>query len=163
MGCLLVIGLGSLTAAALYFIGYKEWVFIALGVLWFGALVFSFLFGHRGFGGGPRTDVQIVLAGALIAGMIIIPKYNEQKPCNQAQAALRNLATAEKEYFSQHNAYTRNIDLLKFEKSPHVMIIMLRVDEQSFAASSSHDACLEDNGKEPRLFFWDSLRGGMLK
>lgn len=162
MGCLLVIGLGSLTAAALYFIGYKEWVFITLGVLWVCALVFSFLFGHRGFGGGPRTDVQIVLAGVFIAVAIIIPKYNEQKPCNQAQAALRNLATAEKEYFSQHNAYTKNIGLLKFEKSPQVLIIMLRADEQSFAASASHDACLEDNSKEAKLFFWDSSRGGML-
>lgn len=161
MGCLIVVILGSLTAAAIYFIGYKEWVFIALGALWLGALVFSFLFGHRGFGGGPRTDLQIVLAGAFIAAMLIIPEYHEQKPCNQARTALKNLAAAEREYFSQHRTYTNDIGLLNIKQNPQVTIIMLRADEQSFVASSSHDLCYEDDRKEPKLFFWDSLRGGM--
>lgn len=160
MGCLIVIVLGVLTTAAIYFVGYKEWVFIALGALWLGALVFSFLFGHRGFGGGPRTDLQIVLAGAFIAAMIIIPKYHEQQPCNQARNALKNLAAAEKEYYSRNGTYTKNIDLLNFEKNPQVLIIMLRADEQSFVASSSHDLCYADNSKESKLFFWDSSRGG---
>ena len=51
MGCLLVLILGGVSAAAIYFLGYSNWVLIILGVLWLAATVYSFIFGHRGFGG----------------------------------------------------------------------------------------------------------------
>jgi hypothetical protein len=109
MGFLVVIVLGGVTAAAIYFIGYKAWVFIVLGVLWLAALVVSLVFGHRGFGGGPRTDLLIVIAGFFITAAIVIPRYNAQKPCYQGQIALRKLVNAENEYFSTHKIYTISV------------------------------------------------------
>jgi hypothetical protein len=160
MGCLFVIVLGGLTAAAIYFIGYKAWVFIVLGILWIAALVVSLVKGHRGFGGGPRTDLQIVIAGAFIAAAIIIPRYNAQKPCYQLKDALRKLDIAEREYYKKYSTYTSDIGSLNMKRNPAVRVEILKGDMQSFAATASHPQCDENRDGRPDVIIWDSATGG---
>src|SRR5574340_269473 len=117
MGCLLVLVLAGVSAAATYFWGYSNWVLIVLGVLWLAATVYSFIFGHRGFGGGPRTDLLIVIAGMCITAAIIIPKRETQKPCNQPKIALRKLADAENKYFAEHKTFTKDLQLLQIGRA----------------------------------------------
>lgn len=130
-------------------------------MLWLAALAVSLVKGHRRFGGGPRTDLQIVIAGAFITAAIIIPKYNAQKPCNQARIALRKLVETENEYFSGHKTFTTNINLLNFKQNPHFYIIIPKGDENSFAAAVSHLSCDENKDGTPDVLMWDSARGGL--
>lgn len=160
MGCLFVILLGALSAAAFHFIGYPDWLLIALGLLWLAALVFSALRGHVGFGGHGNTDLQIVLVGMFIAAAIILPKYAAQKHCDQAKAALRELAQAEAQYFATHKAYTADLASLKLASDPNIQVSVTRADERSFNATASHQLCSKKDGS-PELFVWDSSREGM--
>ena len=160
MGCPVVLVLGGVSAGTIFIFGYKLWVMVLLGLLWLCALVFSAVAGHRGFGGHGNTDLQIVIAGVFIAAAIVIPHYNEQKPCNQAKTALKNFADAENEYFSKHKAYTTELPLLDLKQNPEVYIMILKGDERSFAATASHASCSNKNGK-PEVFMWDSARGGL--
>jgi len=66
MGCLLVLVLAGAAAAMTYFFGYPLWVMVVLGSLWLAAVVYSAIFGHRGFGGKGNTDLNIVIAGMFI-------------------------------------------------------------------------------------------------
>ncbi len=50
MGCLFVIVLAGISAALPFFFGYPFWVLIVLGSLWLAVVIFSAIFGHRGFG-----------------------------------------------------------------------------------------------------------------
>ena len=102
MGCLLVLVLAGVSAGTIYFFGYPLWVMVVLGLLWLAAALYSAIFGHRGFGGGPRTDLLIVIAGAGITAAVIIPQLEAQKPCNQVRTALTKLADAENKYFSEN-------------------------------------------------------------
>ncbi len=161
MGCLFVIVLGGLSAAMIHFFGYTLWVMAVLGVLWLTALVTSVLGGHHGFGGHGNTDVQIVIAGVFITAAIIIPNYNDQKPCNQPKIALRNLADAENKYFSEHKTFTAELHLLNLTLNPDIYIMLIKGDEQSFIASSFHRLCDKDDKGTPEVFMWDSARGGL--
>ena len=161
MGCLFVLVLGGVSAGTLFILGYKLWVMVLLGLLWLVALVYSAVAGHHGFGGQGNTDVQIVIAGMFITAAIIIPRYSDQKPCNQAKIALKNFAQAENEYFSKHKAYTTELTLLDLKQNPEVYIMVLRGDEQSFAAAASHQACDTNKDGTPEVFMWDSARGGL--
>jgi Tfp pilus assembly protein PilE len=161
MGCLFVIILGVLSAAMTYFFGYALWILIVLGVLWLAALVFSAIFGHRGFRGGGNTDLPFVIAGLGIAAAIIIPNYQEQQPCNQARAALIKFAETQREYFIGHNTYASEIYLLNLKQNPDVYIMTLKADAESFMAAATHSACNEDGQGTPKVFTWDSAKGGL--
>lgn len=161
MGFLFVIALGLLTAAAVSFIGYKAWVIIVLGVLWLAAIVYSFIFGHRFFGGGPNIDVQVLIAGFIIAIAIIIPKLNAHRPCFQVKDALRKLDSAENEYYKKNSTYTADIASLKTEIYPQVKIEILKGDIQSFAATASHPQCDENRDGMSDVLIWDSAKGGL--
>jgi hypothetical protein len=161
MGCLLVLILGGVSAAAIYFLGYSNWALIILGVLWLAATVYSFIFGHRGFGGGPRTDLLIVIAGAGITAVLIIPNYTAQKPCNQARIALTKLADAENKYFSEHKTFTNELHVLRLTLKPEVNISIFKADGLSFIATASHKLCDKDNDGKPDVLMWDSARGGL--
>ena len=161
MGCLLVLVLAGVSAAAIFFFGYSNWVLIVLGILWLAATVYSFIFGHRGFGGGPRTDLLIVVAGMCITAVIIIPKREAQKPCNRARTALMKLADAENNYFAEHKTFTKDLQLLRLTLKPEVNISIFKADEQSFIAAASHKLCDKDNDGKPDAFMWDSARGGL--
>ncbi len=160
MGCLFVILLGALSAAAFYFIGYPDWLLTALGLLWLAAVVFSALRGHVGFGGHGNTDLQIVLAGVFIAAAIVLPKYAAQKHCDEAKMALRELAQAEVQYFAAHKTYTADLAPLKLAPDPNIQVGVTRADERSFSATASHRLCSKKDDS-PELFVWDSSRGGM--
>jgi hypothetical protein len=162
MGCLFIIILAGVSAAMIAIFGYSLWVMGILAALWLAALVFSFLFGHRGFGGGPNTDFMIMLAGVCIAVAIIIPEYHAQTPCAQAKIALKKVASAENEYFSKHKAYTLDLNLLDMKQNPEVYIMMLRADEKSFLAVATHASCEEENTGILRVFMWNSERGGII-
>jgi len=161
MGCLLVLVLAGVSAAAIFFFGYLNWVLIVLGVLWLVAAGYSLIFGHRGFGGGPRTDLLIVVAGMCITAVIIIPQSEAQKPCNQPKIALRKLADAENKYFSEHKTFTKDLQLLRLSLKPEVYIYVAIADEKSFIAEASHKLCDKDNDGEPDVLMWDSARGGL--
>ena len=156
MGLLFVLVLSIITTVSIYLFGYPAWLMILLGLLWLTALVISFLLGHQGFGGHGNTDLQIMVAGIIIAAAIIIPKYNARNPCNQARIALGDFIKAENEYFSRHNTYTTNINLLKFKPGPDFHISVTRGDEQSFAVAISHSSCDENMDGTPDVFTWDS-------
>jgi hypothetical protein len=161
MGCLFVLVLGGVSAGAMSIFGYKLWVMVLLGLLWLVALVYSAVAGHRGFGGRGNTDLQLVIAGMFVTAMIIIPGYSAQKPCNQVKTALKKFADAENEYFSKHKAYATELPLLDLKQNPEVYIMVLRGDEQSFAAAASHQACVTNKDGTPEVFMWDSARGGL--
>ena len=161
MGCLLVLVLAGVSTAATYFLGYSNWVLIVLGLLWLAAAGYSFIFGHRGFGGGPRTDLLIVVAGASITAILIIPNYTAQKPCNQPKIALRKLADTENKYFSEHKTFTKDLQLLHLTLKPEVYIYVAIADEKSFIATASHKLCDKDNDGKPDVLMWDSARGGL--
>jgi Tfp pilus assembly protein PilE len=161
MGCLFVIVLSGLSAATIHFAGYALWAVVLLAFLWLAAAVVSALFGHRGFGGQGNTDLMIVIAGAAITAAIVLPNYNAQKPCNQAKAALRNLADAEYEYFANHKAFTTDLNSLNLTQKPDVYIMIIKGDEQSFTATASHRLCKKDKDGTPEVYMWDSARGGL--
>jgi hypothetical protein len=161
MGCLLVLVLAGVSAAMIYFFGYPLWVLVVLGSLWLVAAFYSAIFGHRGFGGGPRTDLLIVVAGASITAILIIPNYVAQKPCNQPRVALIKLADAENKYFAEHKTFTNEFQLLLLTLKPEVNISIVKSDEQSFIATASHRLCDKDNDGKPDVLMWDSARGGL--
>lgn len=161
MGCLLVLVLAGVSAAAIFFFGYSNWVLIVLGLLWLAATVYSFIFGHRGFGGGPRTDLLIVIAGMCITAAIIIPQREAQKPCNQPKTALRKLADAENKYFAEHKTFTKDLHLLRLTLKPEVYVYVAIADEKSFIAIATHDLCSKGKDGIPDAFMWDSARGGL--
>lgn len=161
MGCLLVLVLASISAAMIYFFGYPLWVMVVLGSLWLASAVYSAIFGHRGFGGGPRTDLLIVIAGACITAVLIIPNYTAQKPCNQPKIALRKLADAENEYFSGHKTFTTQLNSLNLKQNPEVYIMIFKADEKSFIAIATHDLCSKGKDGIPDVFMWNSARGGL--
>ncbi|HBG91932.1 MAG: hypothetical protein A2X54_10000 [Nitrospirae bacterium GWF2_44_13] len=160
MGCLLVLVLAGVSTAMIYFFGYPLWVMVALGSLWLAAALYSAIFGHRGFGGGPRTDLLIVIAGAGITAAVIIPQFEAQKPCNQARTALMKLADAENTYFAEHKTYTKDLQLLRLSLKPEVNISIVKSDGQSFIATASHRLCDKDNDGKPDVLMWDSAKGG---
>lgn len=160
MGCLLVLVLGGVSAAAIYFFGYPDWLLILLGLLWLASLVFSVLRGHIGFGGHGNTDLQIVVAGLFIAVAIILPGYTAQKHCDQARTALEELAEAEARYFAAHKTYRLGLDALNLASDPNIQISVSTADEHSFVASASHRLCNKKDGA-PKVFVWDSSRGGL--
>lgn len=160
MGCLLVIVLGTATAALIFAFGYPGWVWILLGVLWLAALVVSLLRGHQGFGGHGNTDLQIVIAGLFLAAVIMLPDFVAHKHCDQARAALAQLAEAEKEYLAGHETYAARLDALNLTLDPNVTLTITGADERSFVASASHRLCLNDD-KSPAVFSWDSARDGL--
>lgn len=161
MGCLFVLVLGGVSTAMIFIFGYPFWVMVVLGLLWLAALLYSAIFGHRGFGGGGNTDLTIMLAGVCLATAIIIPHYNDQKPCNQPKIALRKLADAENKYFSEHKAFTPELSLLNLPPNPDIYIMIIKGDEQSFIAAASHRLCDKDKRGTPDVFTWDSARGGL--
>jgi hypothetical protein len=160
MGCLIVVVMGAVTAAMVYFFGYAEWVLIALGVLWLASIGYSAFAGHWGFGGGGNTDLQIVIAGLGIAAAILIPNYTAGNPCNQAQTALNKLADAEAAYFEAHKSYTADLSLLQLTPASGVQVRIDRADEHMYAASASHPQCLDESGASPRIFKRDLANGG---
>lgn len=161
MGCLLVLVLAGVSAAMIYFFGYPLWVMVVLGSLWLAAALYSAIFGHRGFGGGPRTDLLIVIAGAGITAAVIIPQLEAQKPCNQVRTALTKLADTENKYFSEHKTFTNELHVLRLTLKPEVNISIFKADEQSFIATASHKLCDKDNDGKPDVLMWDSARGGL--
>ena len=161
MGCLLVLILAGASAAMIYFFGYPLWVIVVLGSLWLAAALYSAIFGHRGFGGGPRTDLLIVIAGAFITAAVIIPQFEAQKPCNQVRTALTKISDAENEYFSGHKMFTTQLNSLNLKQNPEVYIMIFKADEKSFIAIATHDLCSKGKDGIPDAFMWDSAKGGL--
>ncbi|MCE5195123.1 MAG: hypothetical protein LLF28_06685 [Nitrospiraceae bacterium] len=161
MGCLFVIVLGGITALMIYFFGYVSWVMILLASLWFIAVIFSFIFGHRGFGGGGNTDFMIMIAGIGITAAIIIPKYEAQRPCKQAKTALIKLADAEHKYFSEKKTFTRDFYIFNLPINPGVDISIVKADEKSFVAIASHKLCDKYKNGQPDVLIWDSAKDGL--
>jgi len=161
MGLIYSLFLGGVTAGLTYFFGYSVWVLIVLGVLWLAALVISFGTGHHGFGGHGNTDLMIVFAALFITGAIVVPKYMAQTPCYQAREALEKSGGRPKTNSSPDNGtFARYTGLLDFKEDPGVSVLVIMGNADFFVATSSHRACKEKDGL-PRVFTWDSLRGGM--
>lgn len=161
MGCLLVLILGGVSTAMIFFFGYPDWLMYVLGLLWLVSLLFSALRGHMGFGGQGNTDLQIVITGLFIAVLMISPKYAAQKHCDLAKSSLRELAEAEGKYFAGHGTYTDRLNSLSLTQDPNIQIRVNKADGQSFIAAASHNACINENDRMPVVFVWDSSRGGL--
>jgi len=160
MGLIYSLFVGGLTAALTYFFGYSLWVLIVVGILWLAALIISFGTGHHGFGGRGNTDLMIVIAALMITAAIVIPKYARQTPCYQARQALENVAAAQNEYKSRHGTFAPHAYLLDIRQNPDIPVLIVMGNTEFFVAVASHKNCKEKDGT-PRVFTWDSLRGGM--
>ena len=161
MGCLFVIVLGVVSAAAIYFLGYAKWVIFILGLLWLVSMIASALLGHVGFGGKGNTDLQIVIAGLFITAAIILPNYVNKQHCDQAKTSLQDLAAAESSYFAGHNTYATELDTLQLTPDPNVQVMVIRADGESFTASASHRLCDNDKDGAAEVFTWESAQGGL--
>ncbi len=160
MGLIYSLFLGGVTAALTYFFGYSPWVLIVVGILWLAGLVISFGTGHHGFGGRGNTDFMIVIAALAITVAIVMPKYVQQAPCNQAREALKSVAAAQNEYKARHGTFAPYIHLLEIKKTPDISVLVVMGNTEFFVAIASHKDCKEKDGT-PRVFTWDSLRGGI--
>ena len=160
MGLIYSLFLGGVTAALTYFFGYSTWVLIVLGVLWLAGLIISFGTGHHGFGGRGNTDLMIVIAALAITVAIVMPKYVSQTPCYQARETLKNVAAAQNGYKARHGTFARYTHLLDIRENPDISVLIVMGNTEFFVATASHKDCKAKDGT-PRVFTWDSLRGGM--
>jgi hypothetical protein len=160
MGLLVVVVLIGISAGMVYFAGFELWVMVALGVLWLAGLVLAVLRGHRGFGSGVNTDLQIVLAGAVLTGAVLFPNYNEQKPCGQVKTTLRKVIDAEKEYFARKKAFTADVGLLNIALRPKLEVRIVAGEKGSVVVSVLHASCDDNGDGKPDIVTWDSARDG---
>jgi len=100
--------------------------------------------------------LALILGG--VSAALLVPRYVAQHPCSQARAALARLAEAEKAYFAEHKTYAAHLTYLNMERPPHIYLLILRGDSQSFLAAASHYACEKDTKGTPNVYMWDSAR-----
>lgn len=88
------------------------------------------------------TLVELLITMALMGLLAAIVTKAVTRKTAAVQAVLksdlRNLATAQEAYFSDHLAYAESIDELEFEAS-HEVNFSLRADATGWAARSSHE------------------------
>ncbi len=164
MGCLVSLILLGISAGIIFLFGVSKTTIIILIALWILGIIFTFIFGHRGFGTGTNTDLMILIFVLGISLTIAVPYFHkrEQKVfCEQAKKALVEISEAEKDYFSKHKSFTADINALNLKGQYETVISITKADEKSFAATASHNKCDMDNDKAPDQFTWDSAKGGL--
>ena len=83
--------------------------------------------------------IVVVVIGILAA--IAIPKFAQAKGRTRAAAIksdLRNLATAQEEYLSEHGVYTNDVALLAYTKSDGVIVKIEQVTVGGWSATTTH-------------------------
>jgi Tfp pilus assembly protein PilE len=163
MGCLLSLILLGISAGIIFLWGVSKTTIIILIVLWIVGFIFTFIFGHRGFGTGNNTDLMILIFVFGISLAIAIPYFHKQKQkvsCNFAKQALIEISEAEKDYFSKYKSFTSDINVLNLKWIQGINI-SIRADEKSFVATASHNECDINNDKVPDQFTWDSGKSGL--
>ena len=161
MGFLFVLVAAGISAGMIFFFGYSLWVMIVLGLLWLATLIFAALCGHYGSGRHGNTPLIIVIAGLVIATVIIFPQYQARKPCAQAIMALTKLADAENKYFAAHKTFAPELQALDLKQNPDIYLMILKADEKSFMAAASPKECEKEKSGNPDVFTWDSAKGGL--
>lgn len=83
--------------------------------------------------------VIIVIIGLL--AMIALPRFvntRERAHLSAMRSDLRNLATAEEDYFAQHLVYTTNVSNLTFNASTGIVVTIPMADTRGWLAKASH-------------------------
>jgi Tfp pilus assembly major pilin PilA len=83
----------------------------------------------------------VVFIGILAA--IAIPKFAQTKEkayMAQMKSDLRNMATAQEAYFSEHKTYAPSLPVAAFSSSQGVMVTITRASSAGWAASATHTA-----------------------
>ena len=91
--------------------------------------------------GFTLIELLIVVVIISILAAIAIPKFNNTKgKANWAamRSDLHNLATAEETYFYENQAYTNDMNALKFHGSPGVQITINAGGQPGWSATSTH-------------------------
>lgn len=163
MGCLISLILLGISSGIIFLWGASKTTIIILIALWIVGFIFTFIFGHRGFGTGNNTDLMILIFVFGISLAIAVPyfqKHKQKVSCSLAKQALIEISEAEKDYFSKHKSFTSDINAMDLGWTQGINI-SIRANEKSFVATASHNECDINNDKLPDQFTWDSAKGDL--
>ncbi|NIR42874.1 MAG: prepilin-type N-terminal cleavage/methylation domain-containing protein [Gemmatimonadetes bacterium] len=99
----------------------------------------------------------IIIIGAL--AVIALPKFvntRERTYLAAMKSDLRNLATAEENYFSKYLMYTTSTSDIDANISTNVNVYIPNADEQGWRATATHDAA---PGKVCEIYYGSSVSG----
>jgi len=106
--------------------------------------------------GFTLIELMIVVAIIGILAAIAIPQfasYRQRAQDSAAKSALKNLATAQENYYAEHNTYTDAIGDLTFEPEDTITV-SLSATTNAWSAEAAHTS--SDN-----TWFYDSEAGGL--
>lgn len=83
MGVIVAIIAGVISALLIGLIGWTHltWLSVLVGLTWLTGLILVWLFGHRGFGTGHNTDLNLFLTVLVLAAAVTWPWASEQINC----------------------------------------------------------------------------------
>lgn len=79
MGCLVSLILLGISAGIIFLFGVSKTTIIILIALWILGIIFTFIFGHRGFGTGANTDLMILIFVLGISLAIAVPYFHKRE------------------------------------------------------------------------------------
>ena len=85
--------------------------------------------------------IVVVIIGILAA--IAIPKFQETKGKSYAaslKSDLRNLSSAQEDYFYYHETYATDLSNVNFKPSPGVVLTISEADSRGWSATTTHPA-----------------------
>ncbi len=98
---------------------------------------------HRNKSGFTLIELLTVVLIIGLLAVIALPKFvrtRERSYLSAMQSDLRNLATAEENYFSQYLTYTTDYGTLDFNKTLQVSVSVPVATDQGWRATATHAA-----------------------